>query len=342
MQTTLAERNRVEGMAMTMTMAAASFCCYSNHSSIISHSLQSLRGPRLQLPRISILNANYPLSRRLASHAKLPACENKRRHIQCSYSTESSSGLDYSSVPIDVVADVKTEKIIVFGGSGFVGSAICKAAVARGIEAVSLSRSGRPPYVDSWVDQVTWVAGDVFYAEWDGLLRGATAVVSTLGGFGTNEQMEKINGEANVLAVDAASKAGIPKFILISVHDYNLPSFLLNSGYFSGKRRAETEVLSKYPNSGTVLRPGFIYGKRKVNGFEIPLDLIGQPLEKFLLASENFTRVLSSLPGSDLFLAPPVSVDDVASAVINAVTDDSVFGIFTIEQIKEAAAVVRS
>lgn len=44
--------------------------------------------------------------------------------------------------------------------------------------------------------------------------------------------------------------AGVPKFILISVHDYNLPSFLLSSGYFTGKRKAESEVLSKYPNSG--------------------------------------------------------------------------------------------
>lgn len=48
------------------------------------------------------------------------------------------------------------------------------------------------------------------------------------------------------------SFAGIPKFILISVHDYNLPSFLLSSGYFTGKRKAESEVLSKYPNSGTL------------------------------------------------------------------------------------------
>lgn len=45
--------------------------------------------------------------------------------------------------------------------------------------------------------------------------------------------------------------AGIPKFILISVHDYNLPSFLLESGYFKGKRKAESEVLSKFPSSGT-------------------------------------------------------------------------------------------
>ncbi|XP_052150794.1 uncharacterized protein At1g32220, chloroplastic [Oryza glaberrima] len=247
---------------------------------------------------------------------------------------------DYST-PIDVVADVKTEKIVVLGGSGFVGSAICKAAVSKGIEVVSLSRSGRPSYSDPWVDQVTWLAGDVFYARWDEVLVGATAVVSTLGGFGNEEQMKRINGEANVTAVDAAKEFGIPKFILISVHDYNLPSFLLNSGYFTGKRKAESEVLSKYPTSGVVLRPGFIYGKRKVDGFEIPLDVVGQPLEKLLSSVENFTKPLSSLPASDLLLAPPVSVDDVAYAVINGVVDDSFFGVFTIEQIKEAAAKVR-
>ncbi|ONM62590.1 NAD(P)-binding Rossmann-fold superfamily protein [Zea mays] len=182
--------------------------------------------------------------------------------------------------------------IVVLGGSGFVGSAICRAAVSKGIEVVSFSRSGRPSYSDPWVDQVNWLPG-------------------------------------------------VPKFILISVHDYNLPSFLLTSGYFTGKRKAESEVLSKYPASGVVLRPGFIYGKRKVNGFEVPLDAVGQPLEKLLSSVENFTKPLSSLPASDLILAPPVSVDDVAYAVINGVIDDSFFGVFTIEQIKEAASKVR-
>ncbi|KAL6501507.1 hypothetical protein OROGR_026640 [Orobanche gracilis] len=128
-----------------------------------------------------------------------------------------------------------------------------------------------------------------------------------------------------------------PKFILISVHDYNLPSFLLSSGYFTGKRKAEYEVLSKYPMSGVVFRPGFIYGKRKVDGFEIPLDLIGEPIERFLTAVENFTKPFNPLPVSDLLLAPPLRVDDIAFAVTNAITDDDFFGIFTIEQIKEAA-----
>ncbi|KAL9267133.1 hypothetical protein AKJ16_DCAP14347 [Drosera capensis] len=306
-----------------------------------------------------------------------------RCHVRCSYA-EGNIKPDSGSATIDVVADIKAERLVVLGGSGFVGSAICKAAVSKGIEILSLSRSGRPSYNDPWVDQVSWVpgmyyllsfdeaiqinqsykhnndddddvtfenrvscltpvlcAGDVFYVNWDEVLVGATAVVSTLGGFGNEEQMKRINGEANVVAVNAAKDYGVPKFILISVHDYNLPPFLLQSGYFTGKRKAESEVLSKYPNAGVVLRPGFIYGKRKVDGFEIPLDLIGEPLERFLRATENFTRPLSSLPASDLLLAPPVSVDDVALAVVNAIRDDDFFGIFTIEQIKLAAANVK-
>ncbi|CAH9074111.1 unnamed protein product [Cuscuta epithymum] len=258
--------------------------------------------------------------------------------VRCSYSGNDIKG-NLNTAAIDIVADVKSERIVVLGGSGFVGSAICKAAVSKGVEVISLSRSGRPSYADSWLDQVTWISGDIFNANWDDFLGGATAVVSALGGFGSEEQMLRINGEANVVAVRAAKDYGVPKFILISVHDYNIPSFLKTSGYFTGKKKAEAEILSKYPNSGVVLRPGFIYGKRRVaNGFEIPLDLIGEPMERFLSMVEEYTRPLSSIPTSDLLLAPPISVDDVASAAVNAVTDDECFGVFTIEQIKEAAA----
>jgi hypothetical protein len=59
------------------------------------------------------------------------------------------------------------------------------------------------------------------------------------------------------------------------VNDYNLPSSLLISRYFTGKRRVETEVLSRYPNLGTMLKPEFINGKRKFDGIEIPPDLTG-------------------------------------------------------------------
>ncbi|RYQ81482.1 hypothetical protein Ahy_Scaffold1g107400 isoform A [Arachis hypogaea] len=254
----------------------------------------------------------------------------QNRFSVSSSSAETGYRADSRSNTIDVVAEIKSERIVVLGGSGFVGSAICKAAVSKGIEVISLSRT-------SYLSRCMGRSSDVFYVNWDEVLVGATAVVSTLGGFGSEEQMKRINGEANVVAVNAAKEYGIPKFILISVHDYNLPSFLLSSGYFTGKRKAESEVLSKYPSSGIVLRPGFIYGKRRVDGFEIPLDLVGVPAERILKATENFIKPLSSLPASDLFLTPPVSVDDVAFAVINGVLDDDFFGIFTIDQIKEAA-----
>lgn len=79
-----------------------------------------------------------------------------------------------------------------------------------------------------------------------------------------------------------------------------------------------------------------------MNGIEVPLDLVGEPVDKIFGAAESFIRPLRSLPASDLLLAPPVNVDDLALAVIKAIKDDDFFGIFTIEQIKEAAAKMRA
>ncbi|GJP46669.1 hypothetical protein CLOM_g5931 [Closterium sp. NIES-68] len=241
---------------------------------------------------------------------------------------------------IDVEAEIKNEKVLVLGGSGFVGSAVARAAADRGIDVVSLSRSGRPSISnEAWVNSVTWETGDVFNADWPVLLKDVTVVVSCIGGFGTDEQMERINGDATVVAVDAAKDSGVRKFVFVSVHDYNLPDFAKENGYFNGKKRAETAVLDAFPNTGVVLRPGFIYGKRRVTGgVEVPLDLIGQPLEKLLSATKDITKLFSPLPASDLLLAPPVDVADLAAVAVRAVVDDSVAGMYDIEGIKQLAS----
>lgn len=44
-------------------------------------------------------------------------------------------------------------------------------------------------------------------------LEGALAVVSCVGGFGNQEQMLRINGEANVSAIKTAQKAGVSRYI---------------------------------------------------------------------------------------------------------------------------------
>ena len=77
-----------------------------------------------------------------------------------------------------------------------------------------------------------------------------------------------------------------------------------------------------------------------MNGIDIPLNLLGEPLEKLLEATSTFTRPLQNLPASDLLLASPVNVEDVAAAVIRALVHNYYYGIFTIEQIKDMAKTV--
>lgn len=52
------------------------------------------------------------------------------------------------------------------------------------------------------------------------------------------------------------------------------------TGYFCGKRNAEEVLLDLFPDSGVILRPGFIHGTRMVGSTALPLGLVGEPLEK--------------------------------------------------------------
>ena len=51
-----------------------------------------------------------------------------------------------------------TPKLVVFGGSGYVGSHVCEEGLRMGVAVTSINRSGRPKNLKgAWVDQVTWV-----------------------------------------------------------------------------------------------------------------------------------------------------------------------------------------
>ncbi|KAG7092520.1 hypothetical protein E1B28_008871 [Marasmius oreades] len=58
-------------------------------------------------------------------------------------------------------------KILVVGGNGFIGSSICRAALAKGMEVTSVSSSGRPyatpnGHSPAWTSKVTWLKGNAF------------------------------------------------------------------------------------------------------------------------------------------------------------------------------------
>ena len=238
----------------------------------------------------------------------------------------------------DAEGEQEAKKLLVVGGNGFVGGAVCREAVGRGMEVCSVSRSGRPPKRGGpWTKQVEWIAGDALRPSgWESELAQARAVISTVGAFGSNEFMEKMCGDANIEVMRAAAKAKVERFVFISAHEYGLPEFVLR-GYFKGKRKAERVLMEEFPATGVALRPGFIYGNRQVGSVQVPLGLVGLPLEKVLRSLPADSR-LKMLPLLSAVLAPPTSVTDVAKAAVTAATNNKVpSGLMDIYQIVEYA-----
>ncbi|XP_044463094.1 uncharacterized protein At1g32220, chloroplastic-like [Mangifera indica] len=210
-----------------------------------------------------------------------------------------------------------SEKLLVLGGNGFVGSHICREALDRGLAVASLSRSGRSSLHDSWANNVIWHQGTLLSP--DSLkeaLNGVTSVISCVGGFGSNSYMYKINGTANINAIRAALEKGVKRFVYISAADFGIANYLLQ-GYYEGKKAAETELLTKFPYGGVILRPGFIYGTRTVRGMKVPLGIVGSPLEMVLQQA----KPLNQLPLVGPLFTPPVNVTAVAKVAVRAATD---------------------
>ncbi|WOK95215.1 hypothetical protein Cni_G03922 [Canna indica] len=210
-----------------------------------------------------------------------------------------------------------SEKLLVLGGNGFVGSHVCKEALDQGLSVSSLSRSGRSSIHESWVDRVEWHQGSLLVPEsWKDVLNDVTSVISCVGGFGSNSHMYKINGTANINAIRAAAEKGVKRFVYVSAVDFGLAYYILK-GYYEGKRAAEAELLSKFVYGGVILRPGFIHGTRQVGSMKIPLGLIGSPLEMVL----QHAKPLNRIPLVGPLLTPPVNVTSVAKVAVRAATD---------------------
>jgi uncharacterized protein YbjT (DUF2867 family) len=87
-------------------------------------------------------------------------------------------------------ANTAKKKLVICGGNGFLGSRICKAAVARNWDVTSISRSGEPswPSVSShttapeWSKSVVWRSANILHpSTYAADLEGATAVVHSMG-----------------------------------------------------------------------------------------------------------------------------------------------------------------
>lgn len=71
--------------------------------------------------------------------------------------------------------------------------------------------------------------------------------VSTIGAFGPNDVMQRLCGDATILAARAAQKAGAERFVFVSNSRVgsHIPSWSPMYGYYNGKERAEAAVAAR-------------------------------------------------------------------------------------------------
>lgn len=153
--------------------------------------------------------------------------------------------------------------LLVTGGTGFLGRAVCRLAVADGHDVTSVARSGRPDpqHRGPWADEVDWVAADVLAPHrWRDHLAGVDAVVHCVGIARERPRegatFERVNGDAAVVAALESERAGADRFVFVS--SSRSPP-LVRDAYVDAKRRAEAAIADLDVESA-VVRPGPVYG----------------------------------------------------------------------------------
>mmetsp|Transcript_57550 Transcript_57550/g.136888 ORF Transcript_57550/g.136888 Transcript_57550/m.136888 type:complete len:253 (+) Transcript_57550:104-862(+) len=233
--------------------------------------------------------------------------------------------------------------VVVFGGRGMVGAAICRELVRRGVTPViAASRSageGAGGPIDEAVVQKSGV--DALKPETLApVLAGAKGVVISIGlppWIRDKDLAKQMNGITNVNILRAAAEQKVPRVVLVNA---TMPSWSLISGYREGKELAEQEALNYpatagQPDAGVlILKPGGIAGTRYdiVAGRGVPLGAMMVParvlLKLFAYPCSLVEKWLPSCFGG--VLRPPVYVEEMAVAAADALGDSAAKGVTTL------------
>ena len=201
--------------------------------------------------------------------------------------------------------------ILVLGGNGFLGSAICSRLGELGISHVAPSH-----------DELDITASDVELKIADICLKNAcTSVISTVGSI--NSPDDEIVNAASGKAAVGARMGGASKFVFIgnddSVRELS-QSIPFLKGYAAGKEQAEAKIRETFgPSDYCIVQPTFIYGGDSF-GMNPPriASSVGQIADE-LLGLYPVQAIADALPGVlGVALSPPVSRERVASAAVNA------------------------
>jgi uncharacterized protein YbjT (DUF2867 family) len=204
--------------------------------------------------------------------------------------------------------------VVVFGGSGFIGTQVVKQLAKRGKRIrVPMRRPhlGHELRVLGDVGQVQLMQANVRYSESvERSLEGATAVVNLVGllyekGKQTFSDVQTEGAETIAIA---AKKAGISRFVQVSAIGADPRG---KANYARSKAAAEAAVRAAVPTA-TVLRPSIVFG----------------PGDEFFNRFADMAKFSPALPliGGGKTKFQPVYVLDVAEAICNALDQPTALG----------------
>ncbi len=205
------------------------------------------------------------------------------------------------------------KRILILGGTGFVGRHICTRLSQAGWSAVVPSRSPAAARHLAGLPRVDVVPGDGHdEATLIRLLAGADAVVNLVAILhGSEAAFEQVHVELPKKLARACAAAGVRRLVQVSALGAALDG---PSMYQRSKARGEavlhTEAAADFLDL-TVLRPSVIFGAQ----------------DKFLNVFAQLQRMFPVIPlaGADTRFQP-VWVEDVAAAVMRCLQDDATIG----------------
>lgn len=219
--------------------------------------------------------------------------------------------------------------VVVTGASGYVGEAVLSYLTQAGHQVTGIARhqpKGSPPGVQ-------WALGDARDMDLNRVFRGADAVVHLIG---IIKEIPQHGITFHALHV------GITERVLLSMQASGVSRLIhmsalgtrdgASSGYHRTKWQAEQLIQAHSPIRATIVRPSLIFG-----GFP--------PFFQMLQSLTKLPRI--PVPGDGTTQFQPVARDDVASLMVQALTDDATVGLtlelggperFTLNQLFDAVA----
>lgn len=227
--------------------------------------------------------------------------------------------------------EIRPKALVVFGGTGFVGTAVLAEALSQSneLQLFVVSRTGVAP---QWLlsdplyqtNRIHFLSGDLLKPHTvRSTLRTITsqyhivACISCVGAITpwSQKNMVQTCGDANVNAYIISKEIKAKKFAVITrdrsnMNDWWYPFPRLIPGYYAGKSKVEQFVISDTQNAGNAIciRAGFVSGTRKtVPGLPTSIT-INIPLDPMYKIVSRF--------------CPTIDVEDLASAAVRFALSD--------------------